>query len=84
MSTVRRPSAQRAYLKEVSKQTTILRLQGFLFFGTITYVEEAIRDIIGTLSWQRNPFRFLVVDLTLVAGVDLSSAEVSPYMAAVV
>ncbi|KAF9072486.1 sulfate transporter family-domain-containing protein [Rhodocollybia butyracea] len=75
MSTVRRPSAQRAYLKEVSKQTTILRLQGFLFFGTITYVEEAIRDIIGTLSWQRNPFRFLVVDLTLVAGVDLSSAE---------
>ncbi|KAJ3968036.1 sulfate transporter family-domain-containing protein [Lentinula raphanica] len=75
MSTVRRPSAQRAYLKEVSKQTTILRLQGFLFFGTITYVEEAIRNIIDTPSWQRNPVRFLVVDLTLVAGVDMSAAE---------
>jgi sulfate permease, SulP family len=75
MSTVRRPSAQRSYLKEVSKQTTILRLQGFLFFGTITYVEEAIRGVIDAPSWQRNPIRFLVVDLTLVAGVDMSSAE---------
>ncbi|KIK64222.1 hypothetical protein GYMLUDRAFT_40512 [Collybiopsis luxurians FD-317 M1] len=75
MSTVRRPSAQRAYLKEVSKQTTVLRLQGFLFFGTITYVEEAIRNIIDAPSWQRNPVRFLVVDLTLVAGVDMSAAE---------
>ncbi|KAJ3746096.1 sulfate transporter family-domain-containing protein [Lentinula detonsa] len=75
VSTVRRPSAQRAYLKEVTKQTTILRLQGFLFFGTITYVEEAIRGIIDAPSWQRNPVRFLVVDLTLVAGVDMSAAE---------
>ena len=28
MSTVRRPGIQRAYIREVSKQTTILRLQG--------------------------------------------------------
>lgn len=28
MSAVRRPSSQRAYIREVSKQTTILRLQG--------------------------------------------------------
>ncbi|KAF5382279.1 hypothetical protein D9757_008921 [Collybiopsis confluens] len=75
ISTVRRPSAQRAYLKEVSKQTTILRLQGFLFFGTITYVEEAIRGIINSPSWQKNPVRFLVVDLTLVAGLNMSAAE---------
>ncbi|KAF8882992.1 sulfate transporter family-domain-containing protein [Infundibulicybe gibba] len=75
MSTVRRPSLQRAYIREVSKQTTILRLQGFLFFGTITYVEETIRGIIDGSSWQRNPVRFLILDLSLVAGVDMSSAE---------
>lgn len=75
MSTVRRPSPQRAYIKEVSRQTSILRLQGHLFFGTITYVEEAIRNIVEGSSWLRNPVRFLVVDLTLVAGVDMSSAE---------
>jgi SulP family sulfate permease len=75
MSTVRRPGAHRAYIREVSRQTTILRLQGFLFFGTITYVEEAIRNIVEDPSWQRRPVRFLIVDLTLVGGVDMSSAE---------
>lgn len=91
MSAVRRPSAHRAYIREVSKQTTILKLQGthkktalvldlmfikgFLFFGTITYVEEAIRKLVNFDSWQQNPIRFLVIDLSLVAGVDMSSAE---------
>lgn len=75
MSTVRRPSLQRAYLREVSKQTTILRLQGFLFFGTISQVEDTIRSIIEGPAWQTNPIRFLVLDLTLVAGVDMSAAE---------
>uniref|UniRef100_A0A0W0FIS6 Putative vacuole protein n=1 Tax=Moniliophthora roreri TaxID=221103 RepID=A0A0W0FIS6_MONRR len=75
MSTVRRPSSQRAYIKEVSKQTTVLRLQGFLFFGTISYVEETIRSIVEGPSWSKNPVRFLVLDLSLVYGVDMSSAE---------
>lgn len=48
---------------------------GFLFFGTITRVEEAIRDLVDLVQWQRNPIRFLIVDLSLVAGVDMSSAE---------
>ena len=75
MSTVRRPSAHRAYLREVSKQTTIVRLQGFLFFGTITNVEESIRGLVEGDSWRENPIRFLVVDLLLVYGVDMSAAE---------
>ncbi|THV02009.1 hypothetical protein K435DRAFT_367627, partial [Dendrothele bispora CBS 962.96] len=79
ISTVRRPSSQKAYIREVSKQTTILRLQGFLFFGTITQVESTIRSLIspppGSSSWPRHPIRFLVLDLTLVYGVDMSAAE---------
>lgn len=75
MSTVRRPSAHRAYLREVSKQTTIVRLQGFLFFGTITNVEESIRSLVEGNSWRENPIRFLVADLSLVYGVDMSAAE---------
>ncbi|KAG5645020.1 hypothetical protein H0H81_009254, partial [Sphagnurus paluster] len=47
----------------------------FLFFGTISHVEDTIRDIIEGPSWQSNPVRFLVLDFTLVAGVDMSSAE---------
>lgn len=75
MSTVRRPSAHRAYLREASKQTTIVRLQGFLFFGTITNVEESIRSLVEGNSWRENPILFLVVDLSLVYGVDMSAAE---------
>ncbi|KAG6917412.1 hypothetical protein DXG01_002681 [Tephrocybe rancida] len=75
MSTVRRPSLQRAYLREVSKQTTIITLQGFLFFGTISHVEDAIRDIVDGSTWYNNPVRFLLLDFTLVAGVDMSSSE---------
>ncbi|KAI9058951.1 hypothetical protein FKP32DRAFT_1596829 [Trametes sanguinea] len=75
MSTVRRPGAHRAYLRDVSKQTTIVRLQGFMFFGTITHVEEAIRTLLEDHVWRRNPIRFLVLDLALVAGVDMSAAE---------
>jgi SulP family sulfate permease len=38
-------------------------------------VEETIRDLIEGPSWQKDPIQFLVVDLTLVAGVDMSAAE---------
>lgn len=48
---------------------------GFLFFGTITYVEEAIRELIDGPSYQKNPVQFLVLDFANVAGVDMSSAE---------
>jgi len=47
----------------------------YLFFGTITYVEEAIRRLLETAQWRHNPIRFLVLDFTLVPGVDLSAAE---------
>jgi sulfate permease, SulP family len=46
-----------------------------LFFGTITQVEEQIRKLLHDHSWQQRPIRFLLIDLSLVAGVDLSSAE---------
>ncbi|KAG1743790.1 sulfate transporter family-domain-containing protein [Suillus lakei] len=74
-STVRRPAAHRAYIREVSQQTRVLRLQGFLFFGTIARVEETLRNIVEDAAWQRNPVRFVVVDLSLVVGVDMSAAE---------
>lgn len=48
---------------------------GFLFFGTIAQVEETIRQLVDPDAWIHNPIRFLVFDLSLVAGVDMSSAE---------
>jgi SulP family sulfate permease len=49
--------------------------EGFLFFGTITHVEETIRSLIEDPYWQQRPVQFLVLDLSLVVGIDMSSAE---------
>ncbi|EJD50688.1 sulfate anion transporter [Auricularia subglabra TFB-10046 SS5] len=75
MSTVRRPPAHREYIKKVAKQTAIMRLQGFIFFGTITKVEASVKKLMDAAQWANNPIRFLVVDFSLVLGVDISSAE---------
>jgi SulP family sulfate permease len=46
-----------------------------VFFGTITLVEDEIRKLLDLAIWQHNPIRFLIIDLTLVHGLDFSGAE---------
>lgn len=43
--------------------------------GTISKVEDKCRAILDQHAWERNPIRFLVIDLALVGGLDLSAAE---------
>ncbi|KAM0793249.1 hypothetical protein ACM66B_000711 [Microbotryomycetes sp. NB124-2] len=74
-STVRRHPKQSAFLQEVGTQTRIMKLQGFLFFGTISAVESTIRKILEAASWSENPIRFLVLDFSMASGVDFSAAE---------
>ncbi|BEJ14864.1 hypothetical protein CspHIS471_0406310 [Cutaneotrichosporon sp. HIS471] len=74
-STVRRPRAQRAFIQRVGSQTCVMKLQGFLFFGTIGVVEDEIRKLLDIAEWEHNPIRFLVIDFALVSGLDFSSAE---------
>lgn len=38
-------------------------------------MEETIRSLLEGPYWHVHPIQFLVVDLSLVAGVDMSSAE---------
>lgn len=52
MSTVRRPSAHRAYIREASKQTTILRLQG-TFYPLLLPVSIAV--VLTALYLHRLP-----------------------------
>ncbi|KAL8286302.1 hypothetical protein RQP46_004790 [Phenoliferia psychrophenolica] len=74
-STVRRHPKQSAFLKEVGRQTRVIKLQGFLFFGTISACEATIRKILEAASWSSNPIRFLVLDFSMASGVDFSAAE---------
>ncbi|RUS27491.1 sulfate transporter family protein [Jimgerdemannia flammicorona] len=74
-STVRRLYRQQKFLAQVAPQILVMRLQGYLFFGTIGQVEKAIRALLDRRRWDAQPIRFLVLDLALVQGIDFSAAE---------
>ena len=77
-STVRRHPTQHQYLQKVGQQTCVMRLAGYLFFGTIVGVENQIRALLAHDIFQTQPIRHLVLDLSNVDGVDLSAAEAFP------
>jgi SulP family sulfate permease len=72
-SNVDRPASERAELHERSDQVQILRVSGFVFFGSTNRLLERIRH---RMERAGSPPRFLVIDLRRVTGVD-SSAVIS-------
>ncbi|RMZ81538.1 hypothetical protein DV737_g2503, partial [Chaetothyriales sp. CBS 132003] len=74
-STVRRPPVQHRYLKGAGRQIFVLKLAGFLFFGTIVGVEKRIRALLAEDAFTTQPLRFLVLDMTSINGIDYSAAE---------
>jgi sulfate permease, SulP family len=74
-STVRRPPIQQRFLKDAGRQTLIIKLSGFLFFGTIVKVETTARGLIDDEAFRKRPIRFLVLDFSRVNGLDFSAAE---------
>ena len=74
-STVRRPRADRRYLNKVRGQIHVIKLSGFLFFGTIVSVEEYMRSLIDEETFKRQPISFIIVDFSRVVDVDFSSSE---------
>ena len=73
-STVRRHPIQRRFLQDAGKQIHVMKMGGFLFFGTIVGVENQTRKLLDD-AFQQQPIRFLVLDLFNVDGVDFSAAE---------
>jgi sulfate permease, SulP family len=74
-STVRRHPFQQKFLKQVARQIYVCKLSGYMFFGTIGSVEKAIREFLEERNFEENPIRYLVMDFTLVPGLDYSAAE---------
>ncbi|HEV3464934.1 MAG TPA: cyclic nucleotide-binding domain-containing protein, partial [Actinomycetota bacterium] len=71
-SNVDRPAAERAELRALGDRVQILRVSGFVFFGSTSRLLERIRRRLE----RDPPPRFLVIDLRRVTGMD-SSAVVS-------
>ena len=74
-STVRRHPIQHRFLQEVGRQIHVMKLAGYLFFGTIVGVENRIRALLHDDAFEAHPIRFLVLELSNVDGVDFSAAE---------
>lgn len=66
-SNVDRPAEQHALLRTMADWVQILRVNGFIFFGTTNGLLERIRKRV-----EASPPRFLVIDLRRVTGVDSS------------
>jgi sulfate permease, SulP family len=67
-SNVDRPPAERAALRALADRVLILRVSGFVFFGSTARLLERIRARVESSS----P-RFLVIDLRRVTGMDASA-----------
>jgi SulP family sulfate permease len=66
-SNVDRPPRERAALEAMGDRVQILRVNGFVFFGSTNGLLERIRKRV-----EAAPLRFLVIDLRRVTGVDSS------------
>ena len=71
-SNVDRPVTERAELRTLGDEVQILRVAGFVFFGSTNRLLDRVRQRVEAAP----PPRFLVIDLRRVTGVD-SSAVVS-------
>ena len=67
-SNVDRPPAERARLRTMGERVQILRVNGFVFFGSANGLLERIRK-----RAEATRLRFLVIDLRRVNGVDSSA-----------
>ena len=67
-SNVDRSPAEREALQRLGERVAVLRLNGFVFFGSASALIERIRKRV-----EASPLRFLVMDLRRVSGVDSSA-----------
>jgi len=70
-SNVERPVNELRWLREHGDQIFVLRLQGFIFFGTATHLLHQVRD--RTRDAARPKVRFVVMDFRQVTGLDSSA-----------
>jgi len=73
-SNVDRPMKHMQYLRERGEQLLILRLQGYIFFGTAHTIYQYIKNRLE--KHEGKPLRFVVIDFTQTYGIDSSAAMI--------
>jgi SulP family sulfate permease len=70
-STVHRLYRQQSFLDKVGNQIHIIKLQGFMFFGTVNQLDSYIKELL----MDEPHIRFIVLDFSLIGGIDYSGLE---------
>ena len=70
-SNVQRSYREQSFLQEQGDQIAILRLQGFIFFGTAYNLLVHVHGLVHVEG--RMPARYLMLDFRFVSGIDSSS-----------
>lgn len=74
-STVLRHPKQQEFLSNVGNQIYVLKLQGSLFFGSIGGLEKKVRERFDLYNFEKQPIRYLILDMKSVLTLDFSAAE---------
>lgn len=72
-SLVDRSQIETRYLVQHGHSIAILRLQGYLFFGTAESIVRTVRDIVAVRT--RTPVRAVILDFSHVSGIDSAAAS---------
>jgi len=70
-SNLDRPVRELRRLREEGEQVFVLRLQGFIFFGTATHLHQQVRERANDAG--RQSLRFAILDFRRVSGLDSSA-----------
>ncbi|CAH7672382.1 hypothetical protein PPACK8108_LOCUS7187 [Phakopsora pachyrhizi] len=73
ISTVRRHPTQHTFLKKAGTRTRVLKLQGHLFFRTISACKQTIKNLLN--GTDKQPIQFLIVDFSSTVSIDFSAVK---------
>jgi SulP family sulfate permease len=70
-SSIERPFEQRQLIRRLGRQIQILRLHGFVFFGTSQSLVQRVNDRLK--DWEHETLHFLILDFQHVSALDSSA-----------
>ena len=80
-STVERNVEDERYLRDHGHRLYLLKLRGYLFFGTATHLSRRVREQVERPS--DDPIHFVIVDFAQVTGIDMGEAPLAAVAVAV-
>lgn len=76
--TLQRSYRQQKFLDSVGKSVRVIRVTGYVFFGTTHFLEKSVDDAIATSkedAVKGSSTKFIILDMSSITGLDFSATE---------